>query len=590
MQYETPRLLYHPFCRRPVGFLWCRPRRRPPVAAGADSLLNVRPDSMKVVLGTWADSIGHCPERVRMYYNLLRVKADDKAYVTHTSDSLILSIVRYYREQRDKTHLPEALYYAGRTYSDLKDAPRALEYYERAIDVMEHEELTDYNLLSRIYSQMGTLFFYQELYDELPDVLRKAYQCDLILKDSANLVFDLRDIGRSFAVRERQDSAIWYYNRAGEMAQYMQDSILLSMVYGELAGFYVDWGNYPAACEKLQIAWQAVDTLSMPMYYNNTAKYYYNTNQLDSAVYYYRKKLSLHSYSHKASAYQGLAKIARERGDVTQAMEYYDLYMLYDDSLKQSIRTETIHKIDALYNYHKFEKENIKLKKENFNHRNLIFFLVLVALFSLLLFAVFWQKNKRKEQTMLLQQEKLKRQQEKLKQYSQEQIEENKKKIEELSWQLENAVKGSDQLRMDLLMAKKEQFEKDNQRIEEMQEIQRRAEGDLYETDVYIKFQDVATGKKMPKCITTDDWRGLQNHVDETYGGFILRLKELCPYISEKELQICLLIKIGITPTQMATIMFCSKQDISSVRSRLYAKLSGVKGSSKQCDQLIQSL
>lgn len=556
----------------------------------ADSLLNVRPDSMKVVLGTWADSIGRCPERVRMYYNLLRVKADDKAYVTHTSDSLILSIVRYYREQRDKTHLPEALYYAGRTYSDLKDAPRALEYYQRAIDVMEHEELTDYNLLSRIYSQMGTLFFYQELYDELPGVLRKAYQCDLILKDSTNLVFDLRDIGRSFAVRERQDSAIWYYNRAGEMAQYMQDSILLSMVYGELAGFYVDWGNYPAACEKLQIAWQAVDTLSMPMYYNNTAKYYYNTNQLDSAVYYYRKKLSLHSYSHKASAYQGLAKIARERGDVTQAMEYYDLYMLYDDSLKQSIRTETIHKIDALYNYHKFEKENIKLKKENFNHRNLILFLILVALFSLLLFAVFWQKNKRKEQTMLLQQEKLKRQQEKLKQYSQEQIEENKKKIEELSWQLENAVKGSDQLRMDLLMAKKEQFEKDNQRIEEMQEIQRRAEGDLYETDVYIKFQDVATGKKMPKCITTDDWRGLQNHVDETYGGFILRLKELCPYISEKELQICLLIKIGITPTQMATIMFCSKQDISSVRSRLYAKLSGVKGSSKQCDQLIQSL
>lgn len=556
----------------------------------ADSLLNVRPDSMKAVLGTWVDSIGHCPERVRMYYNLLRVKADDKVYVTHTSDSLILSIVRYYREQRDKTHLPEALYYAGRTYSDLKDAPRALEYYQRAIDVMEHEELTDYNLLSRIYSQMGTLFFYQELYDELPGVLRKAYQCDLILKDSANLVFDLRDIGRSFAVRERQDSAIWYYNRAGEMAQYMQDSILLSMVYGELAGFYVDWGNYPAACEKLQIAWQAVDTLSMPMYYNNTAKYYYNTNQLDSAVYYYRKKLSLHSYSHKASAYQGLAKIARERGDVTQAMEYYDLYMLYDDSLKQSIRTETIHKIDALYNYHKFEKENIKLKKENFNHRNLIFFLVLVALFSLLLFAVFWQKNKRKEQTMLLQQEKLKRQQEKLKQYSQEQIEENKKRIEELSWQLENVVKDKDLLHRNLLLVQKEQIEKDNRRIEEMQEMQRKVEAGLYMTNIYNKFQTVANSKEKSQLLKIEDWQELQEQVDEAYGGFTTRLKELYPQISEKELHICLLIKIGVTPTQMATIMISSKQDISSVRSRLYTKLSGTKGSSKQCDQLVQSL
>lgn len=239
-QYETPRLLYHPFVV--VLLASCgADRDSVRLLQQADSLLNVRPDSMKAVLGTWVDSIGHCPERVRMYYNLLRVKADDKVYVTHTSDSLILSIVRYYREQRDKTHLPEALYYAGRTYSDLKDAPRALEYYQRAIDVMEREELTDYNLLSRIYSQMGTLFFYQELYDELPGVLRKAYQCDLILKDSANLVFDLRDIGRSFAVRERQDSADWYYRRAIAMAQQIK-----MMCYGicftvSLLGFVLSW-------------------------------------------------------------------------------------------------------------------------------------------------------------------------------------------------------------------------------------------------------------------------------------------------------------------------------------------------------------
>lgn len=558
----------------------------------ADSLLNVRPDSMKVVLGTWADSIGHCPERVRMYYNLLRVKADDKAYVTHTSDSLILSIVRYYREQRDKTHLPEALYYAGRTYSDLKDAPRALEYYQRAIDVMEHEELTDYNLLSRIYSQMGTLFFYQELYDELPGVLRKAYQCDLILKDSANLVFDLRDIGRSFAAVERQDSAIWYYNRAGEMAQYMQDSILLSMVYGELAGFYVNWGNYPAAREKLQIAWQTVDTLSMPMYYNNTARYYYGTDQLDSAVYYYRQNLSLDSYLHRADAYKGLAKITRRRGNFFEALRYYELYMLYDDSLRQITRTETVNKIDALYNYHKFERENKKLKREDFKHRSMISFLVILVLFSLLLFAVFWQKYKRKEQAMLLQQEKLKFQQEKLKRYSMEQIEENKKRIEALSKQLDNAKNEKDNglLHWNLLLAQKEQVEKDNQQIEAVQAIQRKAEESLYAANIYNKFRAVADSREKFQSLQAEDWQELQLRVDETYDGFTTRLKNLYPQISEKELHICLLIKIGATPTQMATIMISSKQDISSVRSRLYTKLSGTKGSSKQCDQLVHSL
>ena len=370
----------------------------------------------------------------------------------------------------------------------------------------------------------------------------------------------------------------------------MKDSILLSLVYGELAGFYVDWGNYPAAHEKLQIAWRTVDTLSMPMYYNNTAKYYYNTNLLDSAAYYYKKKLSFNSYLHKAGAYQGLAKIARIRGNSAEALRYYELYMLYDDSLKQITRTETINKIDALYNYQKFEKENKKLKEENFKHKSLISFLALLALFVSLLFAFLWQKYKRKEQTMLLQQEKLKRQQEKLKQYSQEQIEENKKRIEELSRQLENAVKDKDSLHRNLLLAQKEQVEKDNLRIEEAQAIQRKAEESLYATDIYNKFQTVANNKEKPRCIKSEDWQELQVRVDETYGGFTTRLKELCPQLSEKELQICLLIKIGVTPTQMATIMISSKQDISSVRSRLHLKLSGTKGTSKQCDQLVQRL
>lgn len=555
-----------------------------------DSLLSVCPDSAQTLLHAWADSIDRQPEDIRMYYNLLRIKADDKTYVTHTSDSLILKVVHYYKKSRDKRLLPEALYYAGRTYSDLKDAPRALEYYQRAIDVMQREKLTDYNLLSRIYSQMGTLFFYQELYDEIPSVLRKAYQCDLILKDSVNLVFDLRDIGRAFAVKEQQDSAVWYYNQASEMAVHIKDSILLSMVYGELAGFYVNWGNYPAAHEKLQIAWQTVDTLSMPMYYNNTAEYCFYTNQFDSAVYYYKKKLSLDSYSQKASAYEGLAKIARKRDNISQAMEYYELYMLYDDSLKQGIRTETINKIDALYNYQKYEKENKLLKYENSKHKRQIYFLILLALFFLLLFAVFWQKYKRKEQAMLFQQEKLKLQQEKLKQYSQEQIEENKKRIEMLSRQLQQAETDKDLLRQDLLLAKREQVEKENQRIKAVQEIQRKAKESLCQTDVYNKFYAVANNEKNPKCITSRDWNMLLSLIDEAYANFTSRLRELYPQISDKELQVCLLIKIGITPTQMATILFSSKQDISSIRSRLYTKLSGRKGSSKQCDLLVQDL
>ena len=556
----------------------------------ADSLIKIRPDSMRTVLQAWADSMSREPEQVRMRYRLLCVKADDKAYVPHTSDSLILPLVRYYRSRRDKSLLPEALYYAGRTYSDLKDAPLALEYYQQAIDVMTQEKLTDYDLMSRIYSQMGELFIYQRLYKEAPGVIRKAYECDLILKDSASLVFDLRDIGRVFAITDQPDSAVWYYEKAGEMARHIKDSVLLSMVYGEMAGSYVKWGNYPAAHEKLQIAWQRVDTLSMPMYYNNTAKYYYCTGQLDSAAFYYKKKITVNSYSHKANGYSGLAKIAKEKGRIAEALNYYELFMLYDDSLKLSRQTEEINRINALYNYEKYRHENKKLKFESLRHKAMISFLILFVLLLSLLFAVLWQKHKRKEQSILLQQERLRHQQEKLKQNSQEQIEKNKKQIEILSQQLRQAEADKDLLRQNLLLAQREVAEKENLRIQAIQEMQQKAKDSLYKKEAYKKFHAVANNAKSPQSITAMDWQELQSIVDETYANFTDRLKELYPQISEKELQVCLLIKIGITPVQMASVLLTSKQNISSLRARLYTKLSGGKGSSKECDSLILNL
>ena len=504
----------------------------------ADSLLNVQPDSAQTLLRVWEDSMANQPEDIQMYYQLLCIKANDKNYIAHTSDSLILPIVAYYTKQRNKTHLPEALYYAGRVYSDLNDAPRALEYYQQAIDVMKHEKLIDYNLSSRIYSQMGTLFVYQELYNEAPEMFRKAYWYDSLLKDSTGLVFDLRDIGRVFASIDQRDSAVYYFNRAGEMALRIKDSTLLSMVYNELAGNYIDWNEYSKGYEKLQIAQQKIETLSMPVYYNNIADYYYYTNQLDSAIYYYKKNLSIHhSYVHKASAYESLAQIASKQNNFTQALNYYEQYMLYEDSLQQTIRTATIDKIHALYNYQQYKKENIVLKRQTFKQKQLLFVTIFSLLFLLLIGIVFWQKQKRKEQTILLQQEKLKRLQEEIK---------------------------------------------------ATQVVRETSQKDLQQTEIWKKLHQPIEKNEAIK-MTDTDWTELTQAIEETYPHFVQRLNELCP-LSQKELQVCLLIKTNVPLTQIADIVYSSKQGISSLRERLYKKFTGKKGKPKDCDNLIRNI
>ena len=97
----------------------CREGRYPRVLLQADSLAGMMPDSALRLLGGWADSVWEAPEQVQMYYRLLTVKAADKAYITHTSDSLIRLVLDYYEQEGDRRLLPEAYYYAGRVYRDL---------------------------------------------------------------------------------------------------------------------------------------------------------------------------------------------------------------------------------------------------------------------------------------------------------------------------------------------------------------------------------------------------------------------------------------------------------------------------------------
>ncbi len=125
----------------------CKDRPCPRILATVDSLTYVKPDSAITLLKNLKKQMSNEPEATQMYYRLLKIKANDKAYITHTSDSLILPIVKYYEEKNNKDHLMEAYYYAGRVYSDLNDAPQALAYFQKAVDASKGN--TDYRVISR---------------------------------------------------------------------------------------------------------------------------------------------------------------------------------------------------------------------------------------------------------------------------------------------------------------------------------------------------------------------------------------------------------------------------------------------------------
>ena len=190
-----------------------------------------------------------------MYYQLICLKAKDKAYITHTSDSSILQILKYYEQKGEKKHLPEAYYYAGRVYRDLGDAPQALDYYQKALDVSQSSK--DYKLISRIYSQMGTLYLYQRVYNEALSVFKKSYNYDILSNDSIGQIYSLRDIGRTFTGYNNADSSLFYYENAYKQAREIKNKHLTTIISGELASLYTQLGMYSQAEEAIRISMQA---------------------------------------------------------------------------------------------------------------------------------------------------------------------------------------------------------------------------------------------------------------------------------------------------------------------------------------------
>ena len=114
----------------------CHPSAHyPQVLLEADSLTIHKPYLAKELLMKMEQQMEGEPEEVRMYYLLLKIKAKDRNFEPHTSDSIILKLVSYYERKPNHDLLKQAYYYAARTYISLKDATLAEEYLEKALNV-----------------------------------------------------------------------------------------------------------------------------------------------------------------------------------------------------------------------------------------------------------------------------------------------------------------------------------------------------------------------------------------------------------------------------------------------------------------------
>jgi tetratricopeptide (TPR) repeat protein len=263
---------------------------------------------------------------------------------------------------------------------------------------------------------------------------------------------------------------------------------------------------------------------------------YQQLGRTDSAIYYYKKLEETGNPYAQQEAFKALANFYLSKGSGKEAMRYSKLYVDITDSIQEITATETVSRIHAMYNYQKQMSDNARLRIANTHKRNMLIFISVIVICLLLLLYALWQKYR----------------------YNKTELDLQMRKLQELQSQYTSSTPSSPE----------------------------KAKNMLYATNIYTRIQQlIAQGATMNDI----DWLQLENAIHQIYEHFMAKLTSVCK-LSTQERRVCLLLKAGITPVNIATLTARSKQAINNTRSRLFERTFRHKGSPSEWDQFIQEL
>lgn len=547
----------------------CSPHKYPRAFIVADSLMEEQPDSAMLLLDSLRQPMSQSrSKKDRMYYELLRLKAADKAGSLEADGKKADSILHYYEHGGDRRLLPTAYYYAARTYYEQKDAPQALEYFQKAAEVVGD----DWELEGCIYSNMGYIFMYQGLYDEMKKAFVKMYEVSLLAQDTLGMIYGLRDIAVSYEADNKHVEALSYLKKAyGLVKKSNMDAMKLNIELS-LSAQYMYLGDYRKARYYAQAPLEHIHQIDSSAVYSLHATIHKYLGNEDSLLY-YAKKMEQFGHLHaKDSAYKFMTKIYLHRGNSDEANKYYEKYLTMDDSVRRVTRIESTARVNALYNYQLREKENTLLKRSNEKKKQLIISLTTcaaIAIFLLIVYQIRLKRKHAKETLMLKYAEHLK-----------------DKKLRESQTLVDDVHQRMKQLESELELERQKLLSSDG--LSHSPERLNAEEVSIRNSSIYQRLMDMSKDDSMSRP-KDDDWEQLEQLLTSVYDKFPLKLKVVCN-LSKRDYRMCLLIKMGMTPQRISNIFSIERSSVASQRARLFKEHFGRKGGAKDWDSFILSL
>ena len=550
----------------------------------ADSIMNVNDDSAKVAIRMLDGIKSQLPEfsqSQKMRYELLRHKAMNKACITFTSDSVMKKVVDYYDNHGSANERMLANYVLGCVYRDMYEAPMALEYYNKATEQADTTAADcDYGTLYRVYSQMGFLFSKQYLPYQLLDAFGKAVKYAYLAKDTLNAIINYQNRENAYSYLGNKDSVIAINLHAATMFKQIGNNYAAAIAFGCNYNYYVEKEDTLNALKTFK-AYFSTGYEGNSEYEDSKAyvlcqkgTYYMFTAQLDSAYNNLQQSLRLcKSYSIKAATTTALAQYYAKVNQPAMAMKYALQSSEYNDSDLIEARKTQLQQVQAMYDYSRNQEVAKRAEQKAKRSMQMNYMIVLACIMLFLLLSYIYRKQ------LALRKKKIA--------VSKLLYEDSLLKLKRLQDEKAKLVSENDNKLVQIITEKEKTINKLKAEINDIQEkyslsSMSDVELALMDSSIYkkIKFIEVHPKKNMSE----EDWKELADTVEKAIPNFIPRLKNK---LSDKDYQICLLIRLGFSTSLIARLLDLSVAAISKSRKTMLKKLCGKVGKPKEFDEYV---
>ena len=568
----------------------------------AIALMDNRPDSALSVLDSLGKHQADFGRHFSMQYRLHRLNAYNKLdTVFHTTDEAS-QLVTYFDDHGTSNEQMLAYYLLGRAFFDLHEAPQALRHYQVAAERAD-TTATDCNFrqLSRVYGQMGDLFYYQNLMENSLQCDDKSIEYALRGKDTLNAILSMTGKIASYDMLLEKDSAIRIAEQASALARIHGYQELSAAILGGTIRDLIEKGELLKAkqyIDRYESASSYFDEhgnieRGRETFYYSKGLWYLYTNKLDSAEFFFRKELREgRDFNNQNAGSRGLALVYQQK-HVPDSTAKYALYSYaMNDSVYAQMATDKVEQMQALYDYSRHQEiaqqerdKREKTEKEKETIRNIC----IALLFLVFLSAYLIRREKKKRQLEHAKYEK-----------SVANLAKAQTELNRLRSQKEDFAA----IASDLEQMRAHEYELNimiEEKEKEVEELQTEIEAykekakvqDVSAEDILKSspiFENIKKKADRGTILSEDEWQELNKLVIETLPNFYNFISSKKHNLNNNEFKICILRRLDFTPKTIAYMLNLSPSSITKIRNNMSKKLFGEEDNSKEFDKMLMQL